>query len=120
MAISEKQLRANQLNSLKSTGPRTERGRMASRRNAIKHGLTGAGTCLPEGFERELEAEYHALAEIVKPQNVLERRFVEQAAIGSLRFMTAESQLRAGRRERGLGALTDWDAEREAEVELAL
>jgi hypothetical protein len=36
----EKQIRANKRNALKSTGPRTERGKQASRRNELRHGLT--------------------------------------------------------------------------------
>ena len=38
---SARQLAANRANSKKSTGPRTEIGKNASRRNAIRHGLTG-------------------------------------------------------------------------------
>ena len=35
-----KQIEANRLNALKSTGPRTEVGKQRSRRNAWRHGLT--------------------------------------------------------------------------------
>ena len=35
-----KQLEANRRNALKSTGPRTENGKHASRRNALRHGFT--------------------------------------------------------------------------------
>jgi len=35
-----KQLEANRCNALKSTGPRTENGKHASRRNALRHGFT--------------------------------------------------------------------------------
>src|SRR5258708_13745888 len=36
----EKQIAANRQNARNSTGPRTERGKRRSRRNAIRHGLT--------------------------------------------------------------------------------
>lgn len=38
-AISERKLKANRENAKKSTGPKTTRGKVCSRRNAIKHGL---------------------------------------------------------------------------------
>jgi hypothetical protein len=37
---SVKQVEANRRNALKSTGPKTEAGRLRSRRNALRHGLT--------------------------------------------------------------------------------
>ena len=37
---SYRQIEANRRNALKSTGPRTELGKQASRCNAVRHGLT--------------------------------------------------------------------------------
>ena len=37
---SEAKIEANRRNSLKSTGPKTERGKERSRLNALKHGMT--------------------------------------------------------------------------------
>jgi hypothetical protein len=36
---SERQIAANRRNALRSTGPRTQRGKLRSRRNALRHGL---------------------------------------------------------------------------------
>lgn len=37
--MTEKQLTANRRNALRSTGPRTAKGRAVSRMNAMKHGI---------------------------------------------------------------------------------
>ena len=49
MLVSEKRLAANRSNSAQSTGPKSETGKAASRRNSLKHGLTGAGVVLTDG-----------------------------------------------------------------------
>ena len=36
---SYRQIEANRRNALRSTGPRTEAGKLQSRRNAVRHGL---------------------------------------------------------------------------------
>ena len=42
-----KQIHANQCNALKSTGPRTEEGKGASKMNALKHGLMAREVVMP-------------------------------------------------------------------------
>src|ERR1700690_481394 len=62
-----RQFQANRLNALRSTGPRTEEGKRASRRNALRHGLT-AETVIDgledsedyRGFEAAIIADYDA------------------------------------------------------------
>ena len=62
-----RQLQANRVNALKSTGPRTEEGKRISRRNALRHGLT-AETVIDgledtedyRGFEAAIIADYDA------------------------------------------------------------
>jgi hypothetical protein len=64
-----RQWQANRLNTLKSTGPRTEEGKRISRRNARRHGLT-AETVIDgledsddyRGFEAAIIADYELLA----------------------------------------------------------
>ena len=48
MLVSEARREANRRNAARSTGPRTEAGKAASRRNALKHGLTGSTVDLGE------------------------------------------------------------------------
>jgi hypothetical protein len=63
--ISPVQLLANQLNALKSTGPRTDAGKSNVRYNARRHGLTGQFYCLSEGDEQAyLAYEANLLAEL--------------------------------------------------------
>jgi len=45
--ISERRLQANRANAQRSTGPRTEAGKAASRRNALKHGILSRTVDLP-------------------------------------------------------------------------
>jgi hypothetical protein len=45
--ISERKLQANRANAKRSTGPRTEAGKAASRRNALKHGILSLSSELP-------------------------------------------------------------------------
>lgn len=45
--ISERKLQANRANAKRSTGPRTESGKAASRRNALKHGILSLSIELP-------------------------------------------------------------------------
>src|SRR4051794_36491949 len=49
--LSEKRLAANRANALRSTGPRTRRGKGRSRVNAVRHGLR---TSLPSGQTPEV------------------------------------------------------------------
>ncbi len=75
-----KQIEANRRNSLKSTGPRTEAGKQASRCNAVRHGLT-AETVIGaledaedyKAFEAAITADYDA-------QSAVERELVLRLA----------------------------------------
>jgi hypothetical protein len=75
-----KQIEANRRNALKSTGPITEEGKLQSRRNAVRHGLT-AETVIGaledaedyKAFEVAITADYDA-------QSAVERELVLRLA----------------------------------------
>jgi len=75
-----RQLEANRGNALKSTGPRTINGKQASRRNALRHGLTAETLIEPledpesyRAFEVAIVAEY-------LPQSPVEEELVHRLA----------------------------------------
>jgi hypothetical protein len=77
---SYRQIEANRRNALKSTGPRTEAGKQASRRNAVRHGLTAETVigALEDSedyrvFETAITADYDA-------QSAVERGLVLRLA----------------------------------------
>ena len=78
--ISYRQIEANRRNALKSTGPKTEAGKQASRCNAVRHGLT-AETVIGvledtedyKAFEAAITADYDA-------QSAVERELVLRLA----------------------------------------
>ena len=62
---SDRQIAANRLNALRSTGPRTTRGRLRVRRNSFKHGLTARSVvsvlendCEFQDFAQRIAATY--------------------------------------------------------------
>ena len=76
--ISNKQLEANRANSLKSTGPKSEEGKLRSQGNALKHGLT-AEKHLIVGDDPEEFREYRDnLWCELQPKTVLQEEMVMQ------------------------------------------
>jgi hypothetical protein len=75
-----RQFEANRRNALRSTGPRTEAGKQASRRNAVRHGLTAETVIAAledaedyKAFEAAIIADYDA-------QSAIERELVLRLA----------------------------------------
>ncbi len=69
--ISERKLLANRANAKKSTGPRTERGKAYSSRNAVTHGLLcEKGLFAPDGAP--IDPELRALCERLRKESVID------------------------------------------------
>lgn len=118
--ISEKQRLANIANARKSTGPTTIRGKSISRRNALKAGLSGAGTCLPDDLRAEVDREIAVFNDKLKPADPFERRLVERAALASVRLNRINIQRELDLDQRRRQAVPLWDQQRADEVERLL
>jgi hypothetical protein len=70
--VSERQLAANRANAQKSTGPRTDAGRLRSSANSITHGLTARVVCLPGEVAERYNARLQAYTELIQPRNIAE------------------------------------------------
>ena len=104
---SDRQIAANRANALRSTGPRTEAGKAASRRNALDHGLRaeellldGEDPALFEAMRTELLAEF-------EPEGSLEHIYAERLVMLFWRL---------GRQLAFEPALLTWIGHRQTEV----
>jgi hypothetical protein len=81
-SVSAKKLRANRLNSLRSTGPRTPQGKQAVRQNAVTHGLLSHPVVvLSEKELDQFENWRSKLRSWIGPKNEAEERLVSNAAV---------------------------------------
>jgi|HubBroStandDraft_6_1064221.scaffolds.fasta_scaffold00195_10 hypothetical protein len=81
-AASIRKIQANRQNTLKSTGPKSPRGKAHSRQNALKHGLFAMGTFMWWGAKRENQQQYQQLldrmVESYQPVGAAEQLEVER------------------------------------------
>ena len=81
---SERKIQANRRNALRSTGPKTERGKRTVARNAIKHGLLAREVVITAGDGKESSEEFDTLVkqlcEDYEPVGVVEEWLVQTIA----------------------------------------
>ncbi len=87
---SAKQVAANRRNAMRSTGPRTPKGKEVSKFNAIKHGLRASEIVIP-GLEdpQEFEALLQELCDEWMPNGRTEISLVEEIALEQWRLRRA-------------------------------
>src|SRR5262245_15963397 len=83
---SEKQIRANNLNAKKSTGPTSAAGKRRASENSITHGLTGARLLVPGEDEEEFRRFRQSLFDGLQPVGGFELQLVEEIVIDSWRL----------------------------------
>ena len=81
---SERKIQANRRNALRSTGPKTERGKRTVARNAIKHGFLAREVVITAGDGEESSEEFQdlvkQLCEDYEPVGVVEESLVQTIA----------------------------------------
>src|ERR1035438_7200623 len=81
---SERKIQANRKNALRSTGPKTERGKRTVARNAIKHGFLAREVVITTGHGAECVQEFHDLVEQLneqyEPVGIVEESLVQTIA----------------------------------------
>lgn len=82
--VSERRIQANRRNALRSTGPKTERGKRAVARNSIKHGVLAREVVITAGDGEESLEEFYdlvkRLCECYDPVGVVEESLVQDIA----------------------------------------
>jgi hypothetical protein len=108
MPASPAQIRANQANAAKSTGPKTPEGKEQSRQNALKHGLTGAGVVLPPEDKVEVDRRFVAFQRELQPTSELSLTLVRRLATLAVRMEKCSDREMAATRDRVVRALTEF------------
>jgi hypothetical protein len=120
MATSEARTLANKANAQRSTGPSSPAGRDISRRNSLKHGLTGAGVVLIEQDVSEVEQRNDDLQAEFRPQTAFGKILVRKMATLSVRMERSEKQETAAIAIRVRHAVSEFDQGRLDEAEQLL
>ncbi len=76
----DKQIKANRENAKKSTGPRTNRGKTRTSKNALKHGLLAQDAVLPGEDPAEFDQHLTSFEDTYLPRNRVEKEIVRQIA----------------------------------------
>ena len=88
--ISDKQRLAYQRNAQHSTGPRTPAGKLNSRLNAVKHGLTAKLPLLPFESETDFAQLRDGFLQDFAPRNTYERFLTTQLATQAWRILRSQ------------------------------
>ena len=117
MPISEAKLLANRRNASRSTGPKTPEGKARSRRNALKHGLTGSGVALPTEDQAEISDRFIGLQNGMQPKTDAGELLLRRFAFLSVRIERCEKHDTVETSRRVRHAIARFDDERLAAVE---
>lgn len=86
MTLTDEKIIANQLNAMKSTGPKTFEGKLAITQNPLKHGICSVSPVVKDESELEWEEYRDALLIDLSPVGCLEWDFANKIAVLSWRL----------------------------------
>ena len=112
MPVSEARLAANRRNGARSEGPKTAEGKAISRRNGLKHGLSGDGIVVPEGDQAEIDRRVEDLTADMKPKSPAGMILIVKLATLSVRAERSAEQESAAIALRVRHAADEFDEER--------
>ena len=105
----EKQIEANRNNAQHSTGPRSESGKCRARRNAVRHGLAGTGTALPEVAEQLIAEKLVAFTRDFPPHTEDDRLTLRMVATDAVQLERCWAEEGTYLDNRALRAELFWD-----------
>ena len=105
------QYAANRLNSIKSTGPASPKGKVRSSLNALRHGLTARVVVLPSEDLHAYEAFSKEIVDSLDPQTPMERQFAQTVADNQWRINRIRSIDDGMLAEAHFAGAGDFDAE---------
>ena len=85
----EAQIRANQRNAQKSTGPRTSKGKAAVSQNAVQHGLSARQTIISSESQAEFDLYRERMLSELAPASPMESMLAERVVTLSWRLKRA-------------------------------
>jgi hypothetical protein len=108
---------SNKINAQRSTGPRSEGGKAVSRRNALKHGLSGAGIVLPDEEQAAIKERVEHWHSSLRPFEVIDLWLVEDVATEAVRVERCRAMEAETRAEDARRADESWDDDRRVAAE---
>jgi hypothetical protein len=100
---SDAQIEANRRNAQKSTGPRTETGKAAASRNALRHGLASSQLILFGERQEDFDRFFGELRTAYGPEDAVEDGLVERIALAQWRLRRVWRAEAAALNEEALG-----------------
>ncbi len=113
----EERAEINRRNASKSTGPRTEQGKAASRRNALKHGLRAEALALPNEDPAAVAARADAWNDYYQPQSPAAQHMVNACVSATLLSDRCQRYHEASLAKQVRDAEYAWEVQRDESVQ---